>query len=154
MQLTTSDIDRILRRNPKTRYAYKGCFPSNELPRPRTFPAAMVANFDDSSRPGTHWVALYSRTPYHVYYFDSLGLGSDYIQDIRDYIQKNYLTSTQQHFRHQRPNTDVCGHYALFFLYCCIRGIPLLQMEGLLYSRKNSDTWVRNFVYNRIMKGL
>jgi hypothetical protein len=152
MTLSTTDIDQALRRNPLTKSVYKGCFPSNLLPKPRKYPAAMVANFDDSSKPGTHWVALYARTPFHVFYFDSLGLGEETAEEIKRYIRRNFLTSTKQHAIIQKPGTTVCGHYALFFLYCCIRHIPFLQIEAVLTTRKNPDVWVRNFVRNVIMK--
>jgi hypothetical protein len=118
----------------------------------RKFPAAIVANFDDSSQPGTHWVALYARTPLHVYYFDSLGLGEEQVEDIKNYIRGNFLTSTKQHARLQRPGTTVCGHFALFFLYCSIKNMPFLQIETVLSHVKNREMWVRNYVCNYIMK--
>ena len=152
MLLTNIDIDRILRRNPVTRRIYKGCFPSNQLPKIKSYPAAMVVNFDDSSEPGTHWAGLFARTPVHVFYFDSLGLGEEYTEDIKEYIRTNFATSTKQHIGLQRAGTTVCGHYALFFIYCCAKNIPFLQVESLLSTRRNPDQWVRNFVCDNLVK--
>ena len=111
-----------------------------------------MANFDDSTKPGTHWVALFARNPVHVFYFDSLGLGEDCVEDIKNYIQKNFMASTQQHTRLQRSGTTVCGHFALFFIYCMIRGLSFLQIESLLALKRYPEKYVRDFVHNIIMK--
>ena len=106
----------------------------------------MVVNFDDSTEPGTHWAAMYSRTPVQVFYFDSLGMGIEEIDDIRQYIRANFMTSTQQHLGIQKIGTTVCGHYAIFFVYAFARNIPWDKIECMLATRKDPDRFVLDFV--------
>ena len=85
----------------------------NSLPRdgPKINEAAIV-NLDDSTGPGTHWVA-YRKTGNNVRYFDSFGNlnpPKDLINYLEvDAVQYNYDT-------YQDFNTFTCVHLCLKFL--------------------------------------
>lgn len=76
-----------------------------------------IINLDTSSGPGTHWTA-YVKKASEITYFDSYGslkptneLYKYFISDGgSNNIKYNYNTI-------QKPNSILCGHYCLAFLY-------------------------------------
>ena len=96
---------------------FKGCFMRDEMKYLCGNDECFVMNIDDSSSPGTHWVAVnivkekessVSRT----YYFDSFGL--EPTEEIKRYCKEpRYYNS----FEFQKPNEVICGHLCLYFLY-------------------------------------
>ena len=50
-----------------------GGFPSDKLPEPKQKPFGMVVNLDPSTKPGSHWVAIYVSEFNVSEYFDSYG---------------------------------------------------------------------------------
>lgn len=81
--------------------------------RPRKHECAVV-NLDNSTGPGTHWVAYYKKDS-NIEYFDSFGNLRPPIEII------NYLGSKikYNHTVYQNYNTVNCGHLCLNFLYNC-----------------------------------
>lgn len=73
-----------------------------------------VINMDESTGPGTHWVAIY-KTNNEIYYFDSFGIEPP--PEVIDRYQKEtgarFLFSTNQI---QAPNSTMCGWYCIMFL--------------------------------------
>ena len=51
-----------------------GVFPANKIPIMLTRPCALVANVDESHKPGSHWVAIYIDKHGHGVFFDNYGL--------------------------------------------------------------------------------
>jgi hypothetical protein len=87
----------------------------NELPDRIRKNESAVVNLDDTSGPGTHWVA-YKKRGSQVSYFDSYG-------DLRPPNElEEYLcatpgtTITYNTRRYQREGDENCGHLALEFL--------------------------------------
>lgn len=96
--MNSFELDKILRRNPVTRRIYCGVHPSDRIPLIKKFPCAMIINFDEAEKPGTHWVALYAPSKFHVKYFDSLGSAARggygpgiSVKNISDYINNHFL---------------------------------------------------------------
>lgn len=148
--MITTEIDRILRRNKTTRKIYRGCFPADMIPRFRQFPSAAVVNMDDSTLPGSHWVALYAPDKYRIFYFDSLGGDIPWL--VQSYMRKNFHTVTQQFMQYQHPKTNVCGHYAIYFVYMCALRYPFERVLRYLHKRKQPDVYVFDFVNRFINK--
>ena len=92
---------------------FQGVFMRDELPkREPKYRESAVINLDNSTGPGTHWVA-YKKTGNKVLYFDSFGdlkpppeLMKYFISNIVNYNYKQY----------QKFNTYNCGHLCLQFL--------------------------------------
>jgi hypothetical protein len=58
--MNTFQIKHALEQDPVTRKTFCGVFPSDKLPQTiEKYPCGFVANTDQSSKPGTHWVAFY-----------------------------------------------------------------------------------------------
>lgn len=79
--------------------------------RPRKHECAIV-NLDNSTGPGTHWVAYYKKD-FSIEYFDSFGNLQPPLEII------NYLGSNikYNYTAHQNYNSVNCGHLYLNFLY-------------------------------------
>lgn len=141
--MDTTTINRILRSEPSTRHQYSGCFPSDALRLPHSYPSAVVANLDPMDRPGSHWVALYMRSPTRVDYFDSYGLPP--IGDIGRFLA-NFKERTTNNCIIQSVNSRVCGHYCIFFLTSRCRGLSYERIITILTRQRNPDSFVANYV--------
>lgn len=71
-----------------------------------------IVNLDNSSGPGTHWVAYYKHGVNNIQYFDSFG-NLQPPKEIINYLGKNvkYNYNTFQNY-----DTFICGHLCLKFL--------------------------------------
>lgn len=149
--MNTSTINKILASNPITRKFYMGCFPADRIPRCRHFPCSMVVNLDESSKPGSHWIAIFAQSKHYVYYFDSFGLDAE--GKIKEYLNKfDYVT--RQIITVQSIISDVCGYYAIFFIYLCSFGWPYAKIKRRLDCAKNPDIFVRDFVRNYVYRAI
>lgn len=85
----------------------------NKLPKKPWIIECAIVNLDNSTGPGTHWVAYYKECN-HVIYFDSYG-------DLKSPIElRCYLGSEciiyYNYKRFQKVNSFNCGHLCLNFL--------------------------------------
>lgn len=102
------DIKRVAKKLPH----FRGVFMRNNLPRkPHTYECGIV-NLDESSGPGTHWVAYYKMNK-NIEYFDSFG-NLRPPKEIEKYLGKNILFN---HRVYQIYNSVNCGHLCLKFLF-------------------------------------
>lgn len=108
----------------------------------------MVVNFDEHSKPGTHWVAIYAPGKSHAMYFDSYG-GKE-VPNIAKYLEENFLFLTRLNRQLQSFGSSVCGHYAIFFIYFCALKVPYENIYNFLAKTTNPDKYVRDFVIRRI----
>lgn len=145
----TNEIDSILKRNKITRQVYRGCYAADMIPKLHRFPSAMVVNMDESDLPGSHWVALFTPNRHHVYYFDSLG-GEAPVK-VQEYMRKNFNMITQQNVQIQHPQTKVCGHYAIYFVYMSANKQPFERVLRYLRKLRRPDIYVFDFV-NHFLK--
>ena len=67
--MKTLQIERLLKNDSKTKKVLKKVCAFDQLEKP-VFPSAYVINFDPSSEPGEHWIAVY---------FDSYGLAPAFV---------------------------------------------------------------------------
>ena len=149
-EMSTDEIDEILSNNPITDIFYMRCFPSNKLPKCEHFPCSMVVNFDEHTKPGTHWVAVYAPDSTEAHYFDSFGGGETDIENINEYLQDNFELVTNRSKAIQSRRSKVCGYYAIFFIYLSSKGIPFKRIERLLLKEKRPDALVYKYVNEKI----
>jgi len=147
--LTNLVIDHFLTRNSVTKPYYQGCYPANKLPDSLQHPHSMVVNFDSASKPGTHWVALFSPFKGHVDYFDSYG--GDGVTTINRHLRKCYLTCTRALASIQNDSSQVCGYYCMFFIYMRSMGVKMHKVEQYLKTQPNPDNYVVKFCVRNIM---
>ena len=77
-----------------------------------------IINLDDSTGPGTHWVALISDISDKAIYFDSFGLPLP--QEILD-VHDEWCYNDSQ-FQDER--SVLCGYCCLYFLKEMSKGVP------------------------------
>ena len=94
---------------PPTKFL--GVFPKNQIPAISSmtyFPVCFIANTDESTLPGSHWVAFWFDSPHYCEFFDSYGIAPHaYGFDV--------TISSYNHQTLQSFNSSVCGQYCLYY---------------------------------------
>ena len=94
---------------------FVGVFPSDQLPEPtKQKPFGMVVNLDPSTKPGSHWVAIYVSEFNVPEYFDSYGFPPQ-IPSIKKFLSR-FPTKKYNKKQVQGPLSSVCGHYCVYYL--------------------------------------
>lgn len=136
-------IARILSSCDVTKKDFLGTFSSDNIEMPTRFPASMVVNLDESSQPGSHWVAVYVKSPTEVMHFDS------YAQDpegnIKEFL-KHFENVTINPFVVQSVLSNVCAAYCIYFIFKMSKGMTYPQLLFTLINKPNMDVYVRWFV--------
>ena len=86
--MSTSQIYDLVNQDPMLKNAFLGVFPRDLLHNIRQRPVCLIANTDDSTQQGQHWVAFYLDPHNNIEYFDSFGL-PPYVQSFHDFVIKN-----------------------------------------------------------------
>lgn len=133
-----NEIRRIMRTHPLLKLSFEDVLSVNEVCLPTKKPASFIFNLDPSHEPGSHWVAVYYTARGQYWYFDSYG--SPPPED---------LTRTYEYLREwtlpvQSLFSNVCGHYCIYFLYLCVKGLTWTQINTeMAYI---NDKQVKKFV--------
>ena len=101
---------------------------------------------------GTHWVSLFVKTKYTVY-FDSFGV--EHIpKEINKFINNDTTNSSSLKriksniFRIQAYNSIMCGYFCIEFIDYMLKGKTLLDYTNLF----SPNDFKKNRVINRIFK--
>ena len=114
---------------------FLGVFSSDNLPIEVGSNSCLIVNYSKRNQPGTHWVAMKNLNTNEPEYFDSYGRAPDtddrfvsnrtnfdsYLRNHSTSGQYQYNTIDLQSWNINGPDDDVCGQYALAFLY---HGLP------------------------------
>ena len=118
--MNTVQIKRLLR-NEKI---FKKVCAFDQLKKP-VFPSAYVINSDPSSEPGEHWIAVYFDKCGRREYFDSYGLSPAFV-GLESYMDTYSLAGWIYNCKTlQALFSNVCGHYYVYYILFCCRGVPL-----------------------------
>jgi hypothetical protein len=109
-----------MREKRLTRNYFLGTFPCDQLPlNIMKYPATLIANNDESSRAGSHWVAMFIESPRSLFYFDSLGKEPN--RCIKKYL-KRFSRVKRNAGELQSKDSNICGQYCIYFLHkMCIK---------------------------------
>jgi hypothetical protein len=146
--MDTEQINKILWGNEITRPFYVGCYPCDRLPTVSEFPRTVVANLDPTSKQGTHWVALFYKSPALLYYFDSLGSPPN--KCLLTGLKGSKIVYNTEIY--QNPLSNRCAHHVISFIYNLCAGIMLEDYLIKLSSSGNSDNFVFNVVKSLIIQ--
>lgn len=129
-----------------------GVFPADKIPLVWEKPCALVANVDESTKPGSHWIAIYVDSSGNGVFFDSYGLPPAVSHHI-DRIRRNcrfYEWNIQQL---QSIDSDVCGHFCIDFLFymSCGYTLPMFTTLFSSYDTVRNDKLAVS-LYNNITK--
>ena len=116
----------------------------NNLPN-KIKKGAYVINLDEYKNTGTHWVALFVKPKYAVY-FDSFGI--EHIpKEINKFINNNIKSNI---FRIQVYDSIMCGYSCIEFISYMLKGKILLDYTNLFSPNdfKKNDQLIKRIFKN------
>jgi hypothetical protein len=155
--MDTLQVENVLRADCKLSTTFEGVYASNMLPSfcdTSGSGAAVVANLDPSTRPGSHWVCMYVDEQGRGEYFDSYGLPPP-LPEFVAFLGRNAARGwTYNRHELQSLDTTVCGHYCIWFLSERARGKSMEEIVARFSSTdtQKNDSQVENFVVTRFGK--
>ena len=144
--MNTLEIQKILTNVlPTCRVNFLGVFAQDTIPdiNSQPSPLCFVSNTHPSNKPGEHWVAFFYENS-HLEFFDSYGLSPSM------YDFKFQIPMRMNHQTLQSLDSNVCGHYCIFYLYHRSRGKSLSQIVSSFSTRDLS--WNDNSVTRFLSK--
>ena len=105
---------------------------------------ACAINLDEYENMGTHWVSLFVKPKYTVY-FDSFGI-EHMPKEINKFIGNNDIKSNI--FRIQAYDSIMCGYFCIEFINYMLKGKTLLDYTNLFSPndfKKNGQVIKRIF---------
>jgi len=146
--MNSSDINKILSRDPHTARYFVGVFPSDKIPFLEKA-AVMVVNTDTQDKPGRHWLALFVRDKNTLEFFDSYGLPpASYGQHLEDYA-KRFSRLMRNCIQLQSLTSNVCGPYCIYFLVKRCQGQSMQYIVSKLKPYGKSDFKMYLYVKQR-----
>ena len=120
--LRNIEINEYYKNEPR----FNGIYSRNNLPK-MTKKGAYVINLDEYENTGTHWVSLFVKTKYTVY-FDSFGV--EHIpKEINKFISNKKIKAII--FRIQAYDSIMCGYFCIEFINYMLKGKTLLDYTNL-----------------------
>lgn len=139
-------ISKILKSDKYAKNSFLGVFSIDMLPDIKSLPASGVINTDPSYLPGSHWIAFYIDHHNVCNFFDSYG---NHPKQYRlDLYFKKCTKLNYNNFKLQSVNSEVCGHYCIYFIIAMSRGYDLCSIIDV-FSKKNfkfNDFIVENLI--------
>ena len=147
---TTKQLLQALKEDPYTNIQLGGVYPADCLPthiaaRPKVF----IVNCQPHTGPGSHWVAFYAMTNGNIEMFDSFAKHPGYYsRHFTRFLADNSVNWNYNLKRLQGGNSNVCGHYCLFYLFHRVRGVEMKEIVNLLDHGNNidNDSFVKKFI--------
>ena len=109
----------------KNESRFNGVYSRNNLPN-KIKKGAYVINLDEYENTGTHWIALFVKPKYTVY-FDSFGIEHT-PKEINKFIRSDIKSNI---FRIQAYNSIMCGYFCIEFINYMLKGKTLLDYNNL-----------------------
>ena len=147
--LTNIEINEYFKNEPK----FNGVYSRNNLPN-KIKKGAYVINLDKYENTGTHWVSLFVKPKYTVY-FDSFGV--EHIpKEINKFIRSKELGSAVNNniksniFRIQAYDSIMCGYFCIEFINYMLKGKTLLDYTNLFSPNdfKKNDRVIKRIFKN------
>ena len=120
--LTNIEISEYYKNEPR----FNGVYSRNNLSK-TTKKGAYVTNLDEYENMGTHWVALFVKPKYTVY-FDSFGI-ENIPKEITHAIGDKEIKANI--FRIQAYDSIICGYFCIEFINYMLKGKTLLDYTNL-----------------------
>ena len=150
--MNTVQLTLILRKDKYTRGVFQGVHPTDKLPTSvSSYPALFIANVDTSDKPGSHWIAFYFTKDREGEFFDSYGLPPNkYSRTFTNFLNKNSNSWKFNSKTLQSINSNVCGHYCLYFALFRSRQVSMSTIVNRFSSNKSgNDFLVKRFIDKR-----
>ena len=147
--LTNIEINEYYKNEPR----FNGVYSRNNLPN-KIKKGAYVINLDEYENTGTHWVSLFVKPKYTVY-FDSFG-GEHIPKEINKFIRSKELGHAVRNdiksniFRIQAYDSIMCGYFCIEFFNYMLKGKTLLDYTNLFSPNdfKKNDRVIKRIFKN------
>lgn len=117
------------------------------------YPIAIVINNRPTSHPGEHWTCMFiENRNLPINFFCSYGVGVDaYASNFREFIEQHGTGAIQNCVQLQSPNSNVCGHYSIWFLWKRVNGFSVRNVySNFSKDYSKNDRLVKEFINNKI----
>ena len=145
--MDTQEIDNVLRSDAYSSRFYAGTFPIDQLPSQLESGRLYIANLDDSTQEGSHWVQIGTLDAV-ISYFDSFG------QPPPPQILKILAVDEQavlfSDVPVQSPLSQACGYHVLVVSLLQARGYSLMEILTDCY-RAQENNYIRNDAYAAVV---
>ena len=123
---------------------FNGVYSRNNL-RNKIKKGAYVINLGEYENTGTHWVSLFVKPKYTVY-FDSFGVES-IPKEIKKFIRNEIKSNI---FRIQAYDSIICGYFCIEFINYMLNGKTLLDYTNLFAPNdfKKNDQIIKRIFKN------
>ena len=138
--LTNIEISEYCKNKPR----FNGVYSRNNLPN-KIKKGAYVINLDEYENTGTHWVSLFVKPKYTVY-FDSFGI--EHIpKEINKFINNDIKSNI---FRIQAYDSVMCRYFCIEFINYMLKGKTLLDYTNLFSPNdfKKNDRVIKRIFKN------
>ena len=138
--LTNIETSEYYKNEPR----FNGVYSRNNLPN-KIKKGAYVINLDEYENTGTHWVSLFVKPKYTVY-FDSFGV--EHIpKEINKFIRNDIKSNI---FRIQAYDSIMCRYFCLEFISYMLKGKTLLNYANLFSPNdfKKNDRVIKRIFKN------
>ncbi len=140
--MNTLQLRDILQSDFEINKHFLGVFPADKAPTDQ--PGCIIVNEDKSSKPGTHWVAIFRFPSGIVEYFDSYGRDPTATPIKTDLKNQVVITSKK---RVQGLLSSTCGQHCIYYLFHRCRGVPFEEIIASYGNYQNeNDAMVMDFV--------
>ena len=138
--LTNIEISEYYKNEPR----FNGVYSRNNLPN-KLKKGAYVITLDEYENTGTHWVSLFVKTKYTVY-FESFGV--EHIPKDINKFNNNDIKSNI--FRIQAHDSIMCGYFCIEFINYMLKGKTLLDYTNLFSPNdfKKNDRVIKRIFKN------
>ena len=148
--LTNIEINEYYKNEPR----FNGVYSRNNLPK-TIKKGAYVINLDQYENTGTHWVSLFVKPKYTVY-FDSFGV-ENIPKEINKFIANSDTTKPSSLeriksniFRLQAYDSITCAYFCIEFINYMLKGKTLLDYTNLFSPNefKKNDRIIKRIFKN------
>ena len=154
--LSTRQIAQRAEHNAVLRPVWGGVFPADRLPaKIQSYPRAFIVNTDPHDKPGTHWIAMYFPDKTTSEFFDSYGMPPSFYSPYFIEILGRYPSQKRNQEDFQQMFSDVCGDYALMYVYRRAKGDSMEDIADRTFtsSQRLNDRLVKEYVDKHLPEG-
>lgn len=150
--MNTLQIKKYFETSEVTRHIFLDVYAADQLPKVKLDQDRwlLVCNCCPANRRGEHWVAMFYENG-TLEFFDSFGLASENYAGVEEFIrlqEPNELISNT--IRLQSVESDVCGHYCIYYGYSRSDGESMERIINNL-NYMSRDTFVKHVVTFNIL---
>ena len=155
--MNTAQISHVLKSDKYTQVTFAATLPADMLPEAKidALPVAYVVNTDPSTKPGTHWLAIYIDRKRQGYFMDSFGWPPS-AYGFTDFFKRNCASCTYNERRLQSDHTTVCGQYCIYFILrlCRYASVASILRPFEHTALLQNDRYVHKIVEHNFRLGL